>query len=354
VLRILLILALAGTAATCERAADESLAAVSGSCLAWAHDSELRWIRVNGTTATRVSSARLPQPVSLLAAVKIGEGRAVAVAGGDHIYVLSQYGAKPRNDISVAPGIVRDICAYDLDGDGWDELLVLVGERRSRRGTLGVYSTRQRRWLWRGLNPDFSPWRVRVGDLEGDGRPSVVIGVWKKARFDPVFDNRVFVYHWAEGELRPSWLGSRLGPRFSDFELADMDGDGRDEIVTVSRRKGGCSLQCFGRYGFGFSGESARQIRFSIRSIAAMGHPATLFALECAHGWQVCKYRQTKQALRAVEVVTLRRPPEALCALDTKRIAYTDGGDLRVLRGTVGLKRRASPGGALKVTRGGS
>lgn len=315
----------------CSSPAPQRLTAVGDAYVAWSAGCDVRWMRVGGTGSAAVCSVSLPEPASRCTALRMGTEWAAAVAGVRRVYVIRQGETRVGARLSAAPAVVRDVCAADLDRDGWDEILILAGERASRRGTLRVYSLRRGRWLWQGLRPELCPWKVRAGDVDGDGSPDVVVAVWKKTRFDPVWDNRPFVYHWSKGGLHPSWLGSRLGKRFTDFELADVDGDGLHEIVTIGRARDGRCLSCFKRYGFGFSGEWAGPTRPDIQAISAAGSPATVVALERGSGWRLCAYRLSGGGARAEAITAVKAAP-AFCALDGNRIAYVDRDRLHIIR----------------------
>ncbi|HUT73762.1 MAG TPA: VCBS repeat-containing protein [Armatimonadota bacterium] len=327
---LVLLTALAGMASSQPPPADD-LAAVGSSRLAWLHGREVRWLRVDAATATPVATTSLPERAFALAPVAMGGASAVTAAGRQRVYVLGRDAPRLSAEISLTPEVVVDLCSDDLDGDGWDELLVLAGEHGSRRATLRIYSVRYRRWLWRGLRPALHPWKVRAGDVDGDDAPDIVVGVWKQTRFDPVWDHRAFVYHWADGDLHPSWLGSRLGRRFSDFELADTDGDGQAEIVTIARMDNGWRLSGWQRYGFGFQEVWTGRTSADIAAVSAAGRPATLFALERDNGWQVRAHRPAKESLGVVTLMRVATRPAALCALDGDRAAVVSNGQLQIL-----------------------
>jgi hypothetical protein len=80
---------------------------------------------------------------------------------------------------------------------------------------------------------EHNPWKIMLADVDGDGIVEVCVGVWKKTRYDPRYDNRLFIYGFEEGRLYPKWLGSRLSSPFVDFSFYDMDNDGTDELVAL-------------------------------------------------------------------------------------------------------------------------
>ena len=126
----------------------------------------------------------------------------------------------------------------DFDGDGRDDLLVSspwgLGTLRWQGSSLtsvvmAPNGTRYGGWLLNTLDNRFAP----LGDIDGDGRPELLV-----------------ISPWGVGVLKPSgstlqnpWLAPN-GTRFGGWLLntadnyvdvvADVDGDGRDEIVVTS------------------------------------------------------------------------------------------------------------------------
>jgi hypothetical protein len=136
----------------------------------------------------------------------------------------------------------------DLDGDGQDEVAELRADRdpvlRLRRG---------RREVYRGLPARWRPWKLAVGDVDGDGRPELALGIVKATRFFPFPHDCLFLYDWDGRRLAPRWLGSSLSQPFSDFTLADVDRDGRAEVIAVEDEPGGgARLAVYSWSGFGF------------------------------------------------------------------------------------------------------
>lgn len=126
----------------------------------------------------------------------------------------------------VLPDFVAGFCAADLNGDGVSELIV--------NDWMAIFA----------LNPDGSPvagsWprpsnatfgRPLVGDIDGDGSPDVV------ANSDEWGPSLVALA--ADGTMKPGWpllLIDALGPLYW-FGLADLDGDGADEVVVPARAR---------------------------------------------------------------------------------------------------------------------
>jgi hypothetical protein len=75
-------------------------------------------------------------------------------------------------------------------------------------------------------------WGLWVGDVDGDGRPEAIVALRKPARFDPVVENRLHVYHLIDGQCVPAWRGTRLVGR---FDRIAVEGD----RLLVQERMGG-------------------------------------------------------------------------------------------------------------------
>lgn len=159
------------------------------------------------------------------------------------------------------PCIVHDTAVGDLTGDGRPEHVLLLrrplAERASWCLITGENPDRKglpRLLYLRGLK-GLNPWKVRLADAVGSGRSQVVFGCWKKTPYNPRFDNRLFFYELdeAHGILRPVFRASRLASPYLDFELIDLDKDGRAEPVAVEVLENGHYIVRAYRWkGFGF------------------------------------------------------------------------------------------------------
>ncbi len=150
-------------------------------------------------------------------------------------------------------------CQTDLDGDGVAENIILTGKVFSRFGrTISIGSSDR---IYSYDMKHLKPWKVQTCDIDGDGKKEISVGVFKTARHHPVEAKRPFLYEWSEG-IYPKWLGSRLSRPFRDYVFADIDSDGKDELVSAEfLKEGGMAVNSYNWKGFGFEG-AAESERF--------------------------------------------------------------------------------------------
>lgn len=70
-------------------------------------------------------------------------------------------------------------------------------------------------------------YRFTTGDINGDGKDEVMVGVIKKTRHDRKRGRRLFIFKNYRGLIRPLWMGSRLGGTLCDFRFITVNGEPR-------------------------------------------------------------------------------------------------------------------------------
>ncbi len=120
----------------------------------------------------------------------------------------------------------------DLDGDGGMERLRLDGSRRLRiRKDGALFYESDRSW---------KVFDAMSGDLNGDGTEELILLVWKHGSYGkhrpmwvtwdpPVFSQHVFIFQAREGEMRPVWMSSAFGGEIAEGWL---DADRRLHLMA--------------------------------------------------------------------------------------------------------------------------
>jgi hypothetical protein len=63
-------------------------------------------------------------------------------------------------------------------------------------------------------------YNFEVADADNDGQDDIWVGVIKETRFDKNLRKRLFLFKIIEGKIRPLWLGSRMSKPLVDFSSA--------------------------------------------------------------------------------------------------------------------------------------
>jgi hypothetical protein len=169
--------------------------------------------------------------------------------------------ASPRSARPAIPSLEAD-----LDSDGSIERIV------TRDGQITVMRDSLRLWT---TPPAWDVTMVQMADLNWDGRPEVVMSVWRPFRPWPVdawfpHGGRIAGFHdarnrschiilwgWGGTRFRELWAGSAMAEPVLGFFAADWDNDGRDELMTLESAyelpAQGRAVALWEWNGFGFS-----------------------------------------------------------------------------------------------------
>jgi hypothetical protein len=63
-------------------------------------------------------------------------------------------------------------------------------------------------------------YNFEIADADNDGQDDIWVGVIKETRFDKNLKKRLFLFKIIEGKIRPLWLGSRMSKPLVDFKPA--------------------------------------------------------------------------------------------------------------------------------------
>ena len=167
----------------------------------------------------------------------------------------------------------------DQDGDGNDELFLLLGKEGTSCGERLIVLGFDGRAVEKTYDASFrklNPWKVQVCDVDGDGKKEISLGVYTVAKYHPVYAKRPFLYEFRDRKLYPKWLGSRLSRPFDDYLFCDVDGDKADELISVeTARDGRKELNAYKWTGFGFESIGVSQAYDIIRDLRTDGGSVT-------------------------------------------------------------------------------
>jgi hypothetical protein len=166
----------------------------------------------------------------------------------------------------------------DLDGDGRVETIRVDSRRKETVQVLhGI------RKVWGGVWRQSRPWSLAVGDVDGDGRREVALGLFKGTRLWPRPHRTVSFYAWKGRVATRKFSASRLTLPMREFFLLNVDADRADEMLAVERGKDGrWSLATYKWNYFGFD-LTARQGAWNSVQVLAV-NPARRIARLRADG----------------------------------------------------------------------
>lgn len=101
-----------------------------------------------------------------------------------------------------------------------------------------------------GLRQEYRPWKLVIADVDGDGIPEILIGVYRKSPYTPAWAQSIFVMTFDGKELIRKWMGSSMGRPLFDFTVAP---EKTQRLLTVQLREDGKqALSSWDWSGFGF------------------------------------------------------------------------------------------------------
>lgn len=170
-----------------------------------------------------------------------------------------------KKDEIIKKILIKEYSLGDVNGDGCDELIILTGSKRAKYGkevivfavknSINNAINKSIKEIGRKDFTQFKPWKLLIGDIDGDGIEEISVGVYKESPLHPVMAKRPFIYSFVDGGIHPKWRGSRLSRPFTDYCFYDIDGDGIDEIISIEILEDNKKLiNTYKWKGFGFEG----------------------------------------------------------------------------------------------------
>jgi len=142
----------------------------------------------------------------------------------------------PRHQIGLN---TTDIVYKDLDGDGFLDIVTVNGGQGNPNPTMTLrFGTNGGEFELPIVIPTLTIGQaIDAGDLNGDGRPDIVIASWYHNRLAVFLNkgNRQFAAPWFSAPPDPPYGGdpnTSVG-EFFDVAIADFDGDGLNDVVGL-------------------------------------------------------------------------------------------------------------------------
>lgn len=82
---------------------------------------------------------------------------------------------------------------------------------------------------------DLKPWKIEVGDIDGDDRKELLIAVNKSTHFDAEHRNRMFIFNYDGDKLVKKWTGSQLAGDWRTFGVGDLLPIPGDELIFIEQ-----------------------------------------------------------------------------------------------------------------------
>ena len=109
--------------------------------------------------------------------------------------------------------IATIFCDFDAQAQQYD-----ISQQNDSLWTLSLVVDGNVTGTWQITHPVY---RFATADINGDGSLDAVVGVFKGSRYFKTPSRRVFIFKNFKGDIRPLWLGSRLGGELVDFTVVD-------------------------------------------------------------------------------------------------------------------------------------
>ncbi|MEA3020261.1 MAG: hypothetical protein QOI47_1785 [Actinomycetota bacterium] len=167
--------------------------------------------------------------LGLLSAWSVGSGGAVATGCGVDV----EYPTGACWPYYTDDTVFSSPALADADGDGTDDVIIgadsTAGPPVDHQGGFVRALKSNRTALWQFPLNDTVRSSPSIGDIDGDGKPEVVFGAGDF--FGGSDSTKVFALHLADGSPVAGWPQNTDGVTNASPTLADLDGDGKLDVV---------------------------------------------------------------------------------------------------------------------------
>ena len=78
------------------------------------------------------------------------------------------------------------------------------------------------------------PWKLRLADIDGDGEQELLTAVRKTTHYDKEEKNRLFIFNYRENKLVKKWTGSDIAGSWENFVVGELVDAKGEEIIFIT------------------------------------------------------------------------------------------------------------------------
>ncbi len=185
------------------------------------HDGTVKWLLDKGSAGTKAAIADVT-----------GDGNLEVIAGAaGKTWLLQADGTEIWNKNFI---IGTEPAFADLNGDGKLEIVFAAAGTKT---VVALKADGSTLWTSPAAGDDFQLSLSIMNDVTGDGVPDVAVGCR---------DKKVYVYSGADGAL---WWSYLTVGRVFGIAVADLDGDGVDDVIATATKGDGVESYVYALYG---------------------------------------------------------------------------------------------------------
>lgn len=114
--------------------------------------------------------------------------------------------------------------------------LLISTQEGSEYGDYLIVLEQEKKGFHRIYKNDFQelrPWKIDLADVDGDGVMEIITVVTKTTRFDKEMKNRLFLFNFENNALVKKWTGSQIGGKWNQVYIGDLVSIPGEEIILV-------------------------------------------------------------------------------------------------------------------------